>query len=508
MKRFSNKLELDGFKERIPSFTTGIPGIILTVCSMLLNLLNMYTDIALAFFYFSKCDYWFGSWTLGFVVVPSFFISLYTFILHKKSGGKFLMKVSVPKPVVYSLCLMLHGHIARCIMWLTLLMKRVPLLGVRKALWAFRDITSYAETFTHSLPQLCLQLYVMVIYNGTYTELQVICFVSSWLSAAWGIQSQFDGIKWKLVAFEVNLFWFASRAAAVDMLASFYKPASFIMMFLHFLLMFPLWFVQNKFTPFRRKQGTNRFDLIVTDAFYAAIYAGSNTATPITCKYQLPLAIILCVENCICIFLGYHRGTVTRKITHFDMHKENYSIKNITQFGTESCTDFQGSNTNSLCNVPFETWQKSNLTFRLAITVTVIGFLQVMVIVILRWRKVIANDAMVSKLGSTDFRKKADGRVTSSNSTVPRFTKSSENSPVTSPVSSPPWQNSEERRLTLPSTTNQAITSTETIDKNKEKVGLGIENNAIHLNNNVRGHVKPYVVKDKSPPLAVSQGSM
>jgi len=521
IKRFSNKLEFDGFKERIPSFTTGIPGIILTLFSMVLNLTNMYTDVALAIVYFSKDDYWFGSWTLGFVVVPSFFISLYTFILHKKSDGKFLMKVQVSKPVVYSLCLVLHGHMARCIMWLTLLVKKVPLLGVRKALWAFRDITSYAETFTHSLPQLCLQLYVMVIYNGTYTPLQIVCFVSSWLSAAWGIQSQFDGITWKLIAFEINLFWFASRAAAVDMLASVFKPAPFIMISVHFLLMFPLWFWQNKFTPFRKKPGTNRFELIVTDAFYAAIYAGSNTATPITCKYQLPLAILLCIENCLCITFSLCNGKVSRNISHFETYIGNYKPQNITYLKTTYCK-------NGLdCTVPFKTWQKSSITACLAYAVTIIGFIQVIVITILRWRKVVTSDAMVSKLGSTDFRKKADGRVNIFNSVAQeatsssslghspkafggfhlnfstlitkgttKLTRSAENSPVTSPVSSPTRRSlivvAIGKRVTNPTTkvmTDPTALSTEdaavieSFGSNDEH-DLGIRNNGMHSNNN------------------------
>ena len=385
----------------------------MTAISILLNLLNMYTDYALAVVYITSGDLYFGGWTLGFVVVPSLFISLFTFILHKKSNGKFLMKVHVSKPVVYTLCVLLHGHVARCLMWLILLVKKETLFGMRKALWAFRDITSYAETFTHSLPQLCMQLYVMVIYTGKPTPLQYISFVSSWISAAWAIQSQFNGLKWKLLSFEINLCWFASRATAAIMIASVSKMAPFLLLSVHFLLMFPLWFFQNKFKPCRKKRGTNRFELIVTDAFYAAIYAGSNTATPITCKYQLPLAVLLLFENLFCVFYGMFYGKISRHIEHFKAHRVDYHFENSTQVLADcsqqisSKNDIDGSDVYSkFCQIEFDTWIKSSMTVAFAFTVTILGFLQVVVIVLLRYRKVIEEEAMISKLGSFEFREK------------------------------------------------------------------------------------------------------
>ena len=51
IKRFTDRIELDGVIQRIPSFTTGVPGIVMTVVSILLSMMNMYSDYALAFFY-------------------------------------------------------------------------------------------------------------------------------------------------------------------------------------------------------------------------------------------------------------------------------------------------------------------------------------------------------------------------------------------------------------------------------------------------------------------------
>uniref|UniRef100_A0A7M5UXZ5 XK-related protein n=1 Tax=Clytia hemisphaerica TaxID=252671 RepID=A0A7M5UXZ5_9CNID len=415
MKRVSDKLV--NVENAPKHFTTGKAGIALTVFSIVLNLLNMYTDYAVAYYYFENNDVFFGGWTLTPVLLTSFFISLYTFILHNKSNGKFLMKIHFSKPLVYSLCLILHGHVARCLMWLTVLVERIPLLGVRKALWAFRDITSYAETFTHALPQLFLQMYIIVLYNGDFNAIQLICFVSSWLSAAWGIQSQFDGIKWKLLTFEMNLFWFASRAAATTMLASIHKSAPFIMILGHFLLMFPLWFWQNNFKPFRKKRGSNRFELIITDAFYAGIYAGSNTATPTTCKYQFWLAVVLFFENILCVILGMRFGTVQRPLEHFinnqmeyKHHRLNYG--DLLNRTAGYCVDTPHWKYKVHCTVPYNTWIKSRITSWLAVGVTVFAFIQLVIIVILRQRKIIAEDAMVSKLGAAKQLSKAEGRVT------------------------------------------------------------------------------------------------
>ena len=395
----------------------------MTVISIVLNLLNMYTDYALAIVYITGGDLYFGVWTLGIVVVPSLLISLFTFILHKKSKGQFLMKVHFSRPFVYTLCALLHGHVARCLMWLKLLVKKETLFGVRKALWAFRDITSYAETFIHSLPQLCLQLYVMVIYTGKPTPLQYISFVSSWISAAWAIQSQFDGLKWKLLSFEINLCWFASRATATFMIASVNKAAPFLLYAIHLLLMFPLWFYQNKIHPCRKKRGTTRFELIYTDVFYAGIYAASNTVTPITCKYQLPLAAFLLVENLICIGLGFRKGKVLRHTSYFRKHRKDYNdhyLKNTTQ--TDNCmynryggNNFKGTesaavDSGSYCLIDFSNWNKSSVTIILACTVAVLGFIQVFIVVLLRHRKVIDEEAMVSKLGSFELRKKPSNK--------------------------------------------------------------------------------------------------
>ena len=370
-------------------------------CILLFSISNVTTNLFST--NFRSGDTYFGSWTLGFVIVPSFFISLFTFILHKKSNGRFLMKIHVSKPLVYSLCAILHGHIARCVMWLALLMRKETLFGVRKALWAFRDITSYAETFTHSLPQLCLQLYVMVIYTGSPTGLQLLSFISSLLSAAWAIHSQFQGIRWKLLSFEINLCWFASRAAASILLASVYKSAPFWLLAIHFLLMFPLWFWQKSLKPFRKKRGTSRFELIITDVFYAGIYAGSNTATPITCKYQLPLAIVLLVENLVCIFVGLQFGNIYRPKDHFKNFQTDYKIEDLKLF-FDSCREemrHKGDSYIRFCRVGFVRWVKSHITFTFALTLTILGFLQVIIVVFLRYRKIIDEDAMVSKLGDS-----------------------------------------------------------------------------------------------------------
>ena len=443
----------------------------------------MYTDYALAIVYITGEDLYFGAWTLAIVVVPSLLISLFTFILHKKSKGQFLMKVYVSRPVVYTLCALLHGHVARCLMWLKLLVKKETLFGVRKVLWAFRDITSYAETFIHSLPQLCLQLYVMVIYTGHPTPLQYISFVSSLISAAWAIQSQFNGLKWKLLSFEINLCWFASRATATFMIASVNKAAPFLLLIVHLLLMFPLWFYQNNIQPCRKKRGTTRFELIFTDVFYAGIYAASNTVTPITCKYQLPLAFILLAENFICIGLGFKKGKVLRPIDYFQKHRKDYNdyyLKNSTlpnycKYDRHGLSNFNGTESvdSRYCLIDFRTWNQSSITVFLACSVTVLGFIQVLIVVLLRYRKVIDEEAMVSKLGSFGFRKNPSNKCKENGNNdnkpvVVTTTTSVILTPKTSPVAVTKKQNKNGRKSDVESSPCSGY--------NKNKEYLNIEN--------------------------------
>ncbi|MEM7512923.1 MAG: hypothetical protein AAF388_18485, partial [Bacteroidota bacterium] len=52
------------------------------------------------------------------------------------------------------------------------------------------------------------------------------------------------------------------------------------------------------------------------------------------------------------------------------------------------------------CTVPYKTWVQSSITTRLSIAVTVFAFIQLIIVVILRQRKIISEDAMVSKLGA------------------------------------------------------------------------------------------------------------
>ncbi|XP_066923429.1 uncharacterized protein [Clytia hemisphaerica] len=402
-------------------FTTGNAGIALALLSILLHMINMYTDVAVAFYYFKKNDYYFGSLTLIIVIVPSLIISVYTFAIHKKTNGIFLRDTPVSKPMVYGLCLILHGHVARCLMWLTVLYKKISLIGVSDGLWLFRDITSYAETFTYALPQLFLQTYIVVLYYGEFELIQAICIASSWLSAAWGIQSQFKGAKWKLLTFEMNLFWFASRAAAIALLASIDKSAPFIMLLGHFILVCPLWFWQNNIKPFRIKAKTSRLQLFITDAFYASIYGASNTVTPTVCRNQFWLSILLFTENIICIIAGRCYGKVDRTIGHFKRNCDYYSdalnSKNLEQSffnDTKYCQHMPQFDDQIHCAVDFNQWIQSKITFWLSIGVAVFAFIQLLIVVILRRYKYISAEAMVSKLGTPTRLSSANGRINDS----------------------------------------------------------------------------------------------
>lgn len=391
IKRLTH-VEIDGFVERIPSFTTGKAGIFLTLVGITFNLFNMYTDIALGITYLYNEDVWWGGLTLGFVLLSSIMISLFTFSLHKRSNGMFLTKLKVSKPLIYTLCLFLHGHFARCLMWLKLLYEEIPLIGVKAALWIFRDITSYAEVFIESIPQLCLQCYVITIDQGDATDLQKASVIASWLSASWGLLSQFDGFYWKLIAFELNLFWFAARALAVALLASVHKVVAPMMFIVHFLLMLPLWFWQNSYKPFRKKRDVSRSQIVITDIFYSTIYATCNTATPITCNYPLCLAFVLALENITCYVLADHLGEFKRSKSHF----KRYGYKN----DTYKCHPDE-----SVCRGKLEHWRWSGEVIEIGHIITIIALLQVVLISLMKYKKVIREDAMVSQLGSYSFRK-------------------------------------------------------------------------------------------------------
>lgn len=398
IKRLTH-VEIDGFVEKIPSFTTGKPGIFLACVGITFNLFNMYTDFALGFHYLYHKHYWWAGFTLGFVLTSSFLISIFTCSLHHKSDGKFLMKVKVNKPLVYTLCAFLHGHLARCLMWLKLLYNEIPLIGVKAALWIFRDITSYAEVFMESIPQLCLQCYVVVIERGDYNKFQLLCCIASWLSASWGLLSQFDGFKWKLVAFELNLFWFAARALAVALLASANKLAACLLIVVHLVAMLPLWFWQNSYKPFRKKQGASRFQLAITDVFYSTIYATCNCATPITCNYPTILAFLLAAENITCYLLAFSHGIIQRKRQHFKDYTHDY--KNLS----DKCVNNETLSLKTKCSIDFSVWRYGEMCVITGCVITVIALLQVLLIALMKWGRMVEDDAMVSQLGSFTFRK-------------------------------------------------------------------------------------------------------
>lgn len=343
-----------------------------TVLAIALYLCDSITDYVLGITYLRHNDPWHGWVTLTFVLLPGLFNSIYTATLHYSNNGMFIRKLSIPSALIYPFCLILHGQLSRLLVWIYFLNSKAMSLEVAKELiWVNRDMVFYPEIFIESIPQLYHQVYIIVVLNGDYTTLQVVTCFTSIMAASWGVLTLFDTFKNKLLAFEMSILWFTSRISAIALLASIDKSIPFIALPIHLVLVLPLWFYEIKKRPFQRTSNKfSQWQLIITDSFYSIVYAVCNTATPIVSAFYFPLSILFFVENTCCYVFAYNQGELYNR----DVKNYRNETINITE------------------------WKYRDWFFGMCVTVTVLAFLQSVVIFILKYKNIIKGNFFNSQI--------------------------------------------------------------------------------------------------------------
>jgi len=282
------------------------------------------------------------------------------------------MDVKFPyKKLVYFLCICLHGHLARLIIWIYgLYTGGICSLLARNLVLSNRDVTFYLEVFLESMPQMYLQLYTMIVIYGTYTTIGIVTLVFSFLSVSWGILLLFDSNTSKLFAFEVNLLWTVSRVLALSVFSSIRRMALFLLLGTHFVVMLPLWFYETKRNPFRNQNRHGFLLTLVSDILYSILYAVCNTVTPIVSRYHFLLSIIFCVENLCCCISVYYFGELRRNIQTRDI----YDV------------------------IKFKDWQYGAFFMSMCCVLTLLAFLQSAALFGLRYGQQVAPDFMRSNI--------------------------------------------------------------------------------------------------------------
>ena len=275
----------------------------------------MYTDIAQGIIHFKNSKRWYGHLTLTLVVAPAFINSVYTAFMFYSNKGKIVLRVRFPYPMlIYLLCFFLHGHIARQIIWIYAIRTKAFNGRLAKELVSTnRDMSFYLEVFLESLPQMWLQLYIMIVMYGELTSFGLVTLLTSFMAASWGLLLLFDTGISKLFAFLINLFWMSSRVLSFAVFASIERYAPFVLLAAHYMLVLPLWFYEIKKHPFeRRGQRHGMCHSLVSDFFFATMYAVCNTVTPMITRYYFALSWIFMLENVGCFTSVFFYGKIKR----------------------------------------------------------------------------------------------------------------------------------------------------------------------------------------------------
>ena len=311
--------------------------------------------------------------SLALVFTPAIINSVYTAVMFYSNNGKIVLGVKFPyKKLVYLLCLCLHGNIARQIIWLyALKTKTVKGRSLAKELaLTNRDMSFYLQVFFESLPQMWLQLYIMIVRYGDFSIMGVVTLSTSFLTASWGVLLMFESYRSKFFAFQLNALWMCSRVLALAVFASIIRAAPFALLLLHFIAVLPLWFFEIKKQPFARRSERHGFcHTFTSDLFFAVLYAVCNTVTPMVTMYYVPLSIIFFLENTGCCISVYYYGEIRR------LGKDNIR------------TDM------NFCDWEYALW------FIIAFSVvTLIAFLQTTILFLLKHRRMLEENFMQSSI--------------------------------------------------------------------------------------------------------------
>jgi len=332
----------------------------------------MYSDVAQGIIHFCNHKRWYGHLTLALVFTPAIINSVYTAVMFYSSDGKIVLGVKFPhKKLIYLLCLCLHGNIARQIIWLyALKTETVKDQNLAKELaLTKRDMSFYLQVFFESLPQMWLQLYIMIVRYGDFSIMGVISLSTAFMTASWGVLLMFENYKSKFFAFQLNALWMCSRVLALAVFASVIRAAPFILLAVHFIAVLPLWFYEIKRQPFvRRGQRQGLCHAFISDLFFAVLYAVCNTVTPMVTMCYVPLSIVFFIENTGCCIAVYYFGVIRRLK---DNIRENLNFRN---------------------------WQYASAFMIAFSVVTILAFVQTTILFFLKHRKVLKKDFMQSSI--------------------------------------------------------------------------------------------------------------
>ncbi|XP_078681648.1 XK-related protein 6-like [Branchiostoma floridae x Branchiostoma belcheri] len=137
-----------------------------------LYVFDVITDLILAVQYYNSGDStWFGL-TLGFVLVPSIFINILSFLMSWDGDFEF-----------DSMCLLFVIQLGVFPAYLSILYPLVRGEDVEEHINSNLPLMHLLEAMLESVPQLCLQLYILLLTGEQVSALKVITMVASLLAA-------------------------------------------------------------------------------------------------------------------------------------------------------------------------------------------------------------------------------------------------------------------------------------------------------------------------------------
>ena len=255
------------------------------ITGLVLLIFDLVTDIVVAAQYGLKGEYWWFGLTLIFAVVPLFIInfsgsghtvyclcsifvcsSMFVLYVQELKYRKQTNRVNFPCRDNYDK----DCNCPPCIQY------RVAIKETNKSAYIFARVR-YVETLGESIPQWCLQIYIM-LRQSDFPWLTVLSAVISLLSFAWSIialekarvnkNMQYFTLPAFVVFFTYQLFSLSSRLFAIVAFAYVFKEHVFTALAVHLLMVLVvLWLMDDGLVALARDE-CNCHDVVWSPLFY------------------------------------------------------------------------------------------------------------------------------------------------------------------------------------------------------------------------------------------------
>lgn len=199
--------------------------------AIIVYIADVTSDVTLGVTYLHNYDIWHGSLTLMLVFISHFVFSVNMVMFISVSDGECIKKLLLCN-LKYML---LPSPILLIVLWKikTKTFKRERQL---KFLSLLRKRMALIELFFESIPQVCLQAYIIISTQGYITTLQTVTCCISLFTASLGSANEFNGLMAKCFVFVTNIFWLFTRIIAIAMLGCIQKYLPFLFVLANFAM--------------------------------------------------------------------------------------------------------------------------------------------------------------------------------------------------------------------------------------------------------------------------------